>query len=135
MHELFISPGPNTPEIKFSPDENLYIIRGNSAPEDVRALYYPVIDWFSKFASEIKANPGPFSGKKIILEVELKYFNSSSAKFLYDIIMELKSINGAGVPVALKWYYDKDDGDMMEAGKDISSIVEMEFEYIEMDNS
>ncbi len=131
MNPLYISAGQNTPEIKFLPEEDLYIITGNSAPEDVRALYYPVIDWFSKFSAEIKSNPGYFSGRQIVLRIDLKYFNSASAKFLYDIIMELRNITGTGIPVAVKWYYDKDDSDMMEAGKDISNIVEMEFEYIE----
>jgi hypothetical protein len=132
MQGLIIPPEQNTPGIRFSPVDNIYLISGNSAPEDVRALYYPVIEWFSMFATEISVRPGMFTPEKpLTLKIDLKYFNSSSAKFIYDLILQLKSIGNTGVPVALEWYYDKDDNDMMEAGKDISSIVEMDFRYIE----
>jgi hypothetical protein len=53
MQKLYISPTPTTPEIHFSPSENIFLIRGISSPEDVRALYYPVIEWIKVFANEI----------------------------------------------------------------------------------
>jgi hypothetical protein len=34
-----------TPEIILAPSENRFIITGKSAPEDVRGLYYPVLEW------------------------------------------------------------------------------------------
>jgi hypothetical protein len=132
MQKLYISPTPTTPEINFSPEENIFIIRGTSAPEDVREVYYPVIDWFKKFTdsiiegSTVKFTPAnPF-----ILKIDLEYFNSSSAKFLYDIFFELRRFAPAGIPFSISWYYDEDDVDMKEAGYDISLLVETEFVYI-----
>ncbi len=52
MQKLNIEQTLLTPGIRFSPDENIFFIRGTSTPEDVRALYYPVIDWIRKFIDE-----------------------------------------------------------------------------------
>ena len=43
-----------TPEIILAPAENRFIIAGKSAPEDVRGLYYPVIEWMEEFVAETK---------------------------------------------------------------------------------
>jgi len=44
IEKLYISPTSTTPEIHFSPLENVFQIRGISSPEDVRELYYPVMN-------------------------------------------------------------------------------------------
>jgi len=60
----------------------------------------------------------------------LAYFNSSSAKFLYDIFLEMKRLIPAGIPYIVEWVYDEEDIDLKEAGDDIALLVEMEFSYI-----
>lgn len=132
MQKLEIAGTVTTPEIILAPEDNLFRIRGNSAPEDVRELYYPIIEWIKLFTDDIlegvitdynEENPFKF-------QIDLEYFNSSSAKFLYDILFELLRLHQAGVPVIVEWYYDKEDHDMKEAGKDISALADMEFTFI-----
>jgi hypothetical protein len=132
MQKLHIKQTPNTPELKFSPNENIFLIRGTSSPEDVRALYYPVIEWVRKFVNDVLAREYEIYNNKtpIDFQIDLAYFNSSSAKFLFDIFQELKKIPSDICPVAVKWHYDEEDVDMKEAGKDMASFVEMEFNYI-----
>jgi len=133
MQKLLISKTSITPEIYLSPAENSFYIRGNSAPEDVRALYYPVIEWTRIFIDDIlegefkkfdKENP-------LIFKIDLSYFNSSSAKFLYDIMMEMKRLPSAGIPVKIEWYYEEGDNDLFDAGSDISLLAGMEFSFVE----
>jgi len=95
-------------------------------------LYYPVIEWFRQFLdSVIEEDLYRFSTEKpLVLKVELDYFNSSSAKFLYDIIFELQRLKPSGIPFIVEWYYDEEDLDMHEAGQDISMLIETEFTYI-----
>ena len=66
-----------------------------------------------------------------ILKIDLDYFNSSSAKFFYDIFLEFKRLETAAIPVNIEWYYEEDDTDSMDAGNDIALLAEMEFTYIE----
>ena len=132
MEILKIEPTHISPTIRFIPDLNDFLISGMSAPEDVRALYYPVIEWMDKFNSElINGNYKIFSETNpMILKIDLNYFNSASAKFLLDILLELKKIRESGTPVVVEWYYEEDDIDMKEAGEDLSELVEMELKYI-----
>ncbi len=131
MQKLHISQTLTTPEILFSPGENIFLIKGTSSPEDVRALYYPVIDWVKTFVEDLltgsdksfnKDNPLQFS-------VDLTYFNSSSAKFLFDIFTELKKLIVRGIPVKIVWIYEEEDSDMYDAGVDISVLAGMEFSF------
>ncbi|MCX6254115.1 MAG: DUF1987 domain-containing protein [Bacteroidia bacterium] len=132
MQKLYISSTPSTPEIHFSPEENIFLIRGSSSPEDVRAMYYPVIDWIKTFVDNIlEGKVYNFSPENPLkFQADLTYFNSSSAKFIYDIFSELKRLTPSVIPVVVEWFYDEEDIDLKEAGNDIASLVEMEFTYV-----
>jgi SiaC family regulatory phosphoprotein len=133
MQKLYISPTLSTPEINFSPEENIFLIRGTSSPEDVRAMYYPVNEWVKMFVNDI-LEEGTISyspGNPLKLQIDLIYFNSSSAKFLYDIFSELKRLSQSDITVVIEWFYDKEDIDLKEAGLDIASLAGMEFTYIQ----
>jgi len=132
MKKLYISPTSTIPEVIFSPEENIFIIRGNSSPEDVRAIYYPIIEWVKDFSNDILNETNIYftAENPLCLKIDLVYFNSSSAKFLFDIIHELKELTKIGVPVKIDWLYDEEDIDMKDAGYDISLLLEMEFNYI-----
>jgi len=132
MENLIISPTQSTPEIHLSVENNIFRIKGTSRPEDVRALYYPVIGWIKQLADHIiYGKVDKYStGNPLKFQVDLLYFNSSSAKFLFDIFSELKRISFSGFPVLVEWYYEKDDPDMLEAGNDLSNMAEMQFTFI-----
>ena len=132
MKRLYIERTSNTPEINFSPDENIFFIKGTSSPEDVRAIYYPVIEWLKIFIDDvIDGEYTNFSSEKaLIMQTDLAYFNSSSAKFFYDIFAELKRLSENDVRVIVEWFYDEEDLDQKDAGSDIAAMVEMEFSFI-----
>jgi capsule polysaccharide modification protein KpsS len=136
MQNFFIKRTSTTPEINFSPDDKLFIISGISSPEDVRALYYPVIEWVQNLVNEIIAgNYKVFSGLvPIRLQIDLHYFNSSSAKFLFDILSEFKRLAPVSVPFIVEWSYEEEDSDMKDAGADIALLVGMEFTFIAKSN-
>lgn len=132
MQGLYISPTKNTPEIKFSPEENIFRIKGNSSPEDVREMYYPVIEWIRIFIEDIIYGEGAVYSTEnpLKLQIDLEYFNSSSAKFLYDIFNDLKRLNDSQIPYIVEWFYEEQDTDMLDAGQDIAFLVETKFSYI-----
>ncbi len=119
-----------SPEICFDPETWEFHILGKSAPEDVRSLYYPVIEWTTRLVNTLLLNPGLTGGQGIRLEVNLTYFNSSSGKFLHDIFTELARFRQKGGKIDVVWYYDSEDTDMYEAGVDMASLAEMEFTFM-----
>jgi hypothetical protein len=132
MQMLHIKATDTSPEIFFSPQNNSFFIRGKSSPEDVRAIYYPVIDWIKIFIDDILE--GEFKNfnaeNPIKFQIDLSYFNSSSAKFLYDILQELKRLVTTGFPIAVEWISEEGDTDMADAGTDMSLLAGFDFSYI-----
>jgi len=132
MKRLYIERTSNTPEINFSPEKNIFMLKGNSSPEDVRAMYYPVIEWIRIFVDD--AIDGEFKNitpdNPLKMQADLNYFNSSSAKFFYDIFTEMKRLASNNIAVVVEWYYDTEDLDQKEAGADIALLVEMDFVFI-----
>ena len=137
IQKLYINPTNVTPEVSFSPDENIFFIRGVSSPEDVRALYYPVIEWVKKYIDDLlRVRSKVYTpNSPLKFSTDLLYFNSSTAKFLYDIFLELKRLIPFGIPFIIEWFYEEDDLDQKEAGADISLLVGLEFSYVEKKNS
>ena len=118
-----------TPEIILAPEENKFLIAGKSAPEDVRGLYYPVIEWMEEFADEVRQNNIYTDTKPLLLKLDLEYFNSSSAKFLFDVFSYFRDLHNEGVAVDIEWHYDEEDVDLREAGEDMALLCELPFRY------
>jgi hypothetical protein len=97
----------------------------------VRDFYFPLIQWLDELNNWIKNN------KSLNVEVEpftfkfkLIYFNSSSAKFIYDIIILLNGFQKEGFSIKIYWYFDEDDDELREAGEELSDMANVPFYYI-----
>ena len=129
MKTLLFEPTDTTPKILFDPDNLVFEISGHSRPEDVRSFYKPVIAWLKDFIQAISLNEINID-KPIEFDFKMVYFNSSSAKFLLDVLVEINKIHIAGHETIINWYYDDGDDDMLEVGEDLSDMVEFKFNYI-----
>ncbi len=124
MEALNIKGTDDTPTIIFDPDNNKFEISGSSMPEDVISFYQPALDWLDKYASE------PLD--KTIVDFKMEYFNTASSKVLMDILTKLEDIHEAGNEINIRWHYQEDDEDMMDAGEQYSELIEIPFENIEI---
>ncbi|MDZ7738123.1 MAG: DUF1987 domain-containing protein [Bacteroidales bacterium] len=131
MEKLY-SPATNlNPEILLSPEDNAFIIKGNSRPENAGAVYEPLIQWLKEYKNTLTGNDPVYNrDNPFILQLDLEYFNSSSAKFLYDIAVLAGSFTEKNIPVAIAWTYDPSDPETREAGEDLAELAEAEFVYI-----
>ena len=110
------------PNIILDAENGIFEITGRSFPENVERLFTPIIEWLKEYITD----PNPTTDFKF----QLEYFNSSSAKFLYDIFLELKRLDAVKIPVLVEWIYDQEDPDLLEAGQDIASLVDMIFVFV-----
>ena len=110
---------------KYSPgvelnSEGEMIIHGRSIQEDPIAFYKPIIEWIKNCPS-----------KTFTLEIRLEYMNTSSTKVLLDFIKSVKEKYNSS-EVFIKWYYESDDDDMLELGKDFESIICIPIDFYEL---
>jgi hypothetical protein len=109
-------PTPRTPFISFNPSTGAFEINGKSIPENPGGFYRPLIDWIGNYIETPAA--------VTTLNIRLEYFNTSSSKFIVDILRKLDSIKKEGKgDVVINWLYEKYDDDMAETGDDFKNIV------------
>ena len=69
------------------------------------------------------------------VQIELYYFKSSSAKFLFDFFEYLEVTAEAGRDIAVRWLYRAEDDTMLEAGEDFQEDLETcTYELVQIQN-
>lgn len=99
---------------------------GRSIIENPSQFYEPALSWVKSFAKE-------WTGRTKI-ELGFEYINTGSTKWLYILIRELSELHNIPENLEISWYYEKGDEDMRDLGNILKSLVECQFEMIEVDN-
>ncbi|MGE0637608.1 MAG: DUF1987 domain-containing protein [Bacteroidia bacterium] len=120
-----IAPTGNTPLIEFDAEAGVLRIEGKSIAEDAQAFYKPLIEELGEYIK----NPQ----LQTTVHLKLVYFNTSSSKSILDVLRKLEVLKTRS-EVIIKWYYEKEDEDMLEVGEDYREIVNLPFAMIEEDH-
>jgi hypothetical protein len=134
MEKLIIEATVNSPKIVLDPEAKKFEFSGESRPENVRNFYLPVLEWLEKYAQHESGLDKPQRTSALDCVFNFEYFNSTSAKYILDIFKSLNALNGLGVNLDIKWFYEEDDEDMLEVGEEMSRMSKLKFEYVISDN-
>ncbi len=130
MTPLVYSETNATPRVEFDLEKNIFVISGCSRPEDVRDFYHPILRWLTEFIESVDdAVRERFVSSPLSFQFTFDYFNSSSAKFILDILVLINQLHQKGLNVEIIWYYDENDDDMKEVGEELSEVVDFQFQY------
>ena len=121
LNRYTVDPTRRTPRIVLEPGR-IFIV-GRSIPENPGEFYRPVYDWISKYIQ--------INGHQTRIELGFEYINTSSTKWIYNIIKEISGMKNLADSARIIWYYDKGDEDMCELGFILKSLVECPFFVIE----
>lgn len=124
MKGYFIRSSRVTPSIYFNPAKGIFDMRGKSSPENPLAFYNYVLESLDSYAESGTA--------KMTANLAFEYFNTSSSKCLYIFMKKLSKIDEMGKKVIINWYFEEGDEDMKEAGEDLCSFFDMEFNFMEI---
>ncbi len=105
-----------TPEITIVKESAFVIIKGRLIPEDPESIFNKISENIDLVFDQ---------NGKLTLDLELEYFNTSSARYLYDLLMVLKQKGSCNII----WRYEEDDEDIFESGKELQEMTELNFEY------
>lgn len=122
MSELLIESSQDTPEIEFSSAKGYVRIEGKSLPEDSTRLYEELISALKEYCQSPKDTTSA--------DLKLEYFNTSSSKSILEVLKLLKQIKLSGKEIKINWMFDEEDEEMLEAGQDFSSLINIPFNYI-----
>ena len=113
MENLIIEETKYTPTINLDVNGTISIV-GKSYPENTFEFYAPVMEWLGTYFEE--------GNKKLTLNMEITYFNSSSSKLFFDMFDLLDENNSD--ELVINWIYDEDNESALEAGEDFKDDFE-----------
>jgi hypothetical protein len=129
MRKLIIEQTANSPKVILDPDKNRFEISGESRPPDVTVFYKEILRWLDDYTTHIvKSNE---IRDHVEFNLDFEYFNSSSAKYILDFCKQIGSVHSKGKNLTVKWHYEDDDMDMLEAGREMSRMAKIPFEFIQ----
>lgn len=124
MKHLKIEGTKQSPFVDFNAEKGKLELRGRSIPENSFEFYNPLLEWLMEYAKNPK--------EETVLKVYLEYFNTSSSKYILEVLKKLKDVIKAEGAVRVDWCYDADDEEMMETGEDYEDVTGLKFEYHEI---
>lgn len=112
MKPLIIEAQIDSPEVMLDPNTNIFSISGISHPENAKEFYQRIQDWLDMYFEE-KRNNKP---NKIVIDLSFKYLNSSSYKFLQEILRKISRYTTNQITVEVIWNYHEEDEDIHNEG-------------------
>jgi len=122
MEPLIINEKEDTPSVILDSLNNKFEIKGRSMPENVNEFYTTIIDWMKEYSRH--------PNDETILDFRLEYYNSASAKHIFELVYGLGKLKDAGKEVLVRWFYQTDDEDMADSGQTLATICKVPFKLI-----
>ena len=124
MTKIFQSElSPKTPFIELNSETGVFEIKGKSIPDNTLVFYKPMFEWIDNYS----LSPVP----NTTLNIQLDYFNTSSAKIFADLFKKMEILHaGKKTAVTINWHYEDIDDDILEAGESYKSFTKVPFNLV-----
>jgi hypothetical protein len=123
MDPLYIEESNKTPKVSLDAQKGFIEIKGVADEEDALGFFFPVIQWLDAYIKR--------PAEHTDMELEFKYYNTASAKALYEILKRVAEIHKSGNTVIVKWYYPEGDEHLLSEIETFSDITHMPIQAIE----
>jgi hypothetical protein len=125
-----------TPKIDLDAKKQKFEFSGVSRPEDTYEFYEPILSWVEDYVKNIleKFEQNKLLNETFIVVFDFKYMNSSSSKYIFQIISNFKKIYKKRLNINIFWYYDDLDDQILEDGEDFSEIINIPFKFLSRNN-
>ncbi|HMQ76241.1 MAG: DUF1987 domain-containing protein [Flavobacteriales bacterium] len=118
MERFELAATAKTPRVLLDPSRGVLELSGSSIHENADKFYRPIFDHLRTYLAAPQRNT--------VIRIDLEYFNSSSAKYLLDLLRIVDDGHAAGRTAAsVEWGYRSDDLDMREVGEDYRGLLDM----------
>ncbi|HPD95963.1 MAG: DUF1987 domain-containing protein [Bacteroidales bacterium] len=125
MEPLRIEAEVDSPEIYFNPDTKVFSMSGISHPENAKEFYQVVLDWLDEYYEFTKNLPP----SKIIVDLNFKYINSSSYRYLREVLRKIAMFKNNQFDIEVIWNYYENDEDLLSEGIVLFELPEINLPY------
>jgi hypothetical protein len=122
LKDLILKGDKFTPNVNFNAKNGELLVEGYSIPEDARHFYIDLINWTKSY---FETNP-----QKVVLTFNYIYFNSSSSKYIFELLKIFQNAKENNCDVTIKWCYEEDDEDLYDSGQTYLQLTNLPFEFV-----
>ncbi len=122
MEKFVIEGTLKTPAINLDADDGILVFEGRSNPENAREFYTPVMDWLDEYMK----NPAD----KTDLRINLEHFNTSSSKYLMEVLRKIRILADKDHLFNVTWMYEEDDLEMLDTAEAYEMMTGLRFEKV-----
>lgn len=116
---------PKTPTVYLDAELGVLEIKGRSIPENSIEFYKPLVENLNEY--------GQKPPRETVVYFRLESMNEGTRKLLPELLRKLEALHISGASyITINWYYEEDDEDMLEAGKDYQAIINVPFKMIQV---
>lgn len=117
--DLNIAATPTSFGIEFLFKEGLLRFSGNSYPENAVDFFQPLLNWVVDYLQVPR--------QQTLVEYRVNYFNTSSSKYLFQIMELINAFHQKGNTVNVVWVSNEENDEMLETWREIMGELEMEY--------
>ncbi len=121
MENISIAPTKKSLEVECSP--GYFKLSGNSILSDPRKFFQPIVEWVEEYAK----NPQ----EKTTVDLKLEYVDTASVQSVFDIMRMFKPLQDKEKKVAVNFYFEFDDPELLELGEIMEGRLGIKFNFIE----
>lgn len=125
MNPLIIDATNTTFQVNLDKTKGIFEISGRSRPENIVNFFEPIFEWLNEYSKE--------PNQETVINFNLEYFNSSTAKVLLRFLVKIEEMYASGQNIRVIWKARKNDEDMMETGEDFASLIKVPFDFVEIE--
>ena len=112
-----------TPYILIDEEKGYIRFEGESYLEDILSFFREINDWLEKYLSS--------DFTRLTFDCAMEYFNSSTAKLLFNMLGAMDTSAAAGKKLIVNWIVDEDDDMLIECGEDFKDeMANLEFNLV-----
>jgi len=111
----------NTPEITLNP-EGFISLKGRSMNVNMTEFFKQIEDWIDLYISA--------PAEETCFDIYLEYLDTTNLNFYITLLKKVELIKLKNKKYIINWYYEEGDEDIAEKGEDISSILNLPFNFI-----
>ncbi len=122
MDSLIIQSTPKS--LNVTCEKGLIEFSGCSITNDSKVFFQPIQDWIDNYLVDPPDDT--------LINIQLDYIDTSSLKFVFEILKSLEILNDRQKSVRLNWYYDDSDTEILELGEILCSKIKIPFKFMKM---
>ena len=121
MENITIEPTKKSLEVECAP--GYFKLSGNSILSDPRKFFKPIVEWVEKYIQE----PQDLT----TIDLKLEYVDTASVQSVFDLMRMFKPLQEKNKEVAVNFYFEFDDPELLELGEIMEGRLGIKFNFIE----